>query len=190
MKQCSLCGDTEKYYARGLCKRCYSKRFWAENYSGNERIKKMASEKSKRSYEKNKEAISLKRKEKRLSEPDKVREYFREAQRRYRLRLKERGTDDNEIYLFGGKKKEVYARDKYSCVDCGITQYEYTKLGHGKLHIHHIDGLGFGKPAKEKNNDINNLVTLCNKCHSRETQRILRGIKPRTLEEFVGKLMV
>lgn len=184
MKQCSLCGSQDRYYAKGLCKLCYSKRFWAEHYSGNERIKQMAAEKSKRSYEKHKQELSIKRKARRQEDLEGVREYFREAQKKYRSRLKERGTDDNELYLYGGMKKQVYSRDRYSCVDCGITQYEYTKLGHGKLHIHHIDGTGWGKSSKDKNNDINNLVTLCNKCHSRETQRILHGHKPRTLEEF------
>jgi hypothetical protein len=184
IKICEVCNVEKEHYAKGKCKSCYSKEFWSKNYTDNERIKKMAREKSRKSWLKNKDRLLKLRREKRIENGDSVREYFREAQKRYRKRLSDIGSSDRDVYLYGGTKRLVYERDNYSCVDCGISQSEYLKLGCGMLHVHHIDGSGWGKTIKEKNNNIDNLVTLCNKCHSRETQRILHKHRPRTLEEF------
>lgn len=49
-------------------------------------------------------------------------------------------------------KKRVYKRDNWDCQDCGK---------HGRLiHAHHVD---FNKD----NHDIDNLITLCPKCHGK-----------------------
>lgn len=184
MKQCNICQTTENYYAKGMCRSCYHKQKWHEKYGKDPRRKMMAKINSRKGWLRNRERLSELRKQKRKEDPDNVRAYFREAQRLYRKRLKDKGTDDNELYLYGGIKKEVYQRDNYQCCDCYITQAEYLKKGHGRLHVHHIDNSGYGKPVAEKNNDINNLVTLCNACHKREHQRIAHGHAPRTLAEF------
>lgn len=47
-------------------------------------------------------------------------------------------------------KNKIKIRDHVSCKLCNNSRRE--------LHIHHIDGNKF-------NNNINNLITLCNKCH-------------------------
>ena len=48
-------------------------------------------------------------------------------------------------------RKRVYQRDGYRCVMCGKK---------GKLHAHHI------VPVRiSKDNSMNNLVSVCNKCH-------------------------
>ncbi len=74
-------------------------------------------------------------------------------------------------------RNKIAQLDLNSCVLCYIKE---------KLHIHHIDG-------NTKNNDINNLVTLCIKCHmSFHTTRneeiknfviskIKEGVKRRTI---------
>lgn len=51
-------------------------------------------------------------------------------------------------------KKSIRERDKYICQICNRTQNEFN----GKLHIHHID-------YNKKNCNIENLVSLCIKCH-------------------------
>ncbi len=59
----------------------------------------------------------------------------------------------NYKYLFGFNKKlknKIKKRDSYSCQLCGKTE---------ELHIHHID-------YNKKNNEENNLITLCRKCHN------------------------
>lgn len=167
-----------------MCKSCYSKDFWARKYSGSEKMKQYQREKSRRNYLANINKIKQQRALRKESDPDSWRAYFKEAQRKFRKRLKDNGIDEKDRYQFSGNKILVYERDGYKCVDCGITYQEYIKKGFGKMPVHHIDNNGYYKSVKDKNNDIDNLVTLCNACHCRETQRILHGHKPRTLEEF------
>ena len=57
---------------------------------------------------------------------------------------------------FGGNRKIALKRDGYKCVKCG-----------GKdINVDHIDRNGTGKPIHRKNNLLNNLQTLCSRCHS------------------------
>ena len=53
-------------------------------------------------------------------------------------------------------RKKALERDNYTCQDCGATE---------NLETHHIDGSGSNVPAREMNNDLDNLITLCHKCH-------------------------
>lgn len=48
-------------------------------------------------------------------------------------------------------------RDEYKCVHCGSTK---------ALSVHHKDGKGRGYQGKI-NNSLDNLETLCNKCHQK-----------------------
>lgn len=54
---------------------------------------------------------------------------------------------------FGGNRKKVLLRDDYTCTMCGNKR---------NLVVHHIDFSGQGD---NPNNDLDNLVTLCRKCH-------------------------
>lgn len=51
-------------------------------------------------------------------------------------------------------KEQVRFRDKYTCQLCGCSQLENGS----QLDCHHID-------YNKKNNDINNLISLCDTCH-------------------------
>jgi len=51
-------------------------------------------------------------------------------------------------------KEQIRKRDNYICQECGIHQ---DKLDY-KLHCHHID-------YNKKNNNLNNLISLCRSCH-------------------------
>jgi hypothetical protein len=66
-------------------------------------------------------------------------------------RLKRYWSDWHRDKSFNGKHKEVLDRDKNKCLLCGSKKM---------IIIHHID-------HNNKNNDINNLVTLCRRCHPR-----------------------
>ena len=62
-------------------------------------------------------------------------------------------------------KEQIRKRDNYRCQECLRHQDELFKKVKGgkirkyKLHIHHID---FNK----QNNNQNNLISLCNSCHT------------------------
>lgn len=68
-------------------------------------------------------------------------------------------------YLYGGNREKVIKRDNEKCVRCGVTREEH-KLLYGKdITVDHIDRNGKNKPAHLKNNSLENLQTLCFKCH-------------------------
>ena len=53
-------------------------------------------------------------------------------------------------------------RDNFTCQSCNRNK---NQLGNNRLEIHHIDGNGSSKPKEEQNNSLDNLITLCHKCH-------------------------
>ena len=70
-------------------------------------------------------------------------------------------SDENRRYrdkhFYGGNREKVLERDGYKCVKCGNTHKK-------SLIVHHIDGLGY--TSTKKNNNMDNLETLCLSCHS------------------------
>lgn len=69
--------------------------------------------------------------------------------------------------FFGGKREQVLERDQYACVICSMTQEAHIKKYGQSLAVHHIDGKGSGVLPKERNNNLDNLATLCMSCHRR-----------------------
>ena len=67
-------------------------------------------------------------------------------------------------FWFGGKRDLVMVRDNYKCTRCGMTDQQHLNTWHCHLTVDHIDGLGRGSSIK--NNHINNLQTLCRRCHA------------------------
>ncbi len=61
-------------------------------------------------------------------------------------------------------KEQIRHRDKYTCQDCGCHQVECIR----KLDIHHID-------EDKSNLSLDNLISLCVKCHSRRHIKRLNG---------------
>jgi hypothetical protein len=66
------------------------------------------------------------------------------------------GRTKNENYHW---VKKIFERDHYICKKCGIKSGCGYKIS---LHAHHIDGYNW---CKERRFDLNNGITLCNKCH-------------------------
>jgi len=78
---------------------------------------------------------------------------------------------DRDKYLFGGNRELVIQRDGEKCVKCGMTREEHqTKYGLD-ITVDHIDNNGRNKPRPLKNNDPDNLQTLCLPCHTRKDNR-------------------
>lgn len=79
-----------------------------------------------------------------------------------------RGLDWKEV------RTKVRMRDKYMCFKCGMSNEECLLDFNCQLHVHHIIPYRLCK-----SNNIDNLVSLCPKCHKEEEQKIL-------LEELGG----
>ena len=82
-------------------------------------------------------------------------EKYAEMRRRLRERQKQ-----GETY-YGGNGIKALIRDNFKCQSCRKNKNEVKRL-----EIHHIDGNGSQKPYKERNNKLENLITLCSPCHS------------------------
>jgi 5-methylcytosine-specific restriction endonuclease McrA len=65
-------------------------------------------------------------------------------------------------------------RDNHTCQICGL---------HIRLTVHHIDGNGTTKPKEERNDALDNLITLCRGCHCALTR--LRNRNPRLAAELI-----
>lgn len=72
-----------------------------------------------------------------------------------------------ENFAFGRRKDVILSRDNYQCQICGMSRKEHYKKYSKDLEIHHIDGNGINKKKIDKNNDLDNLITLCCKCHKK-----------------------
>lgn len=64
---------------------------------------------------------------------------------------------------FGGLREEVLKRDKYQCVMCGMTNAEHKEKWNCNLTINHINHKG--RHSTQPDNRLENLETLCLRCH-------------------------
>lgn len=62
---------------------------------------------------------------------------------------------------FGGLRKEVLSRDNYRCVKCGMSQEEHLNMWGVDINVDHIN-------RDRKENTMDNLQTLCLKCHGKK----------------------
>jgi 5-methylcytosine-specific restriction endonuclease McrA len=53
----------------------------------------------------------------------------------------------------------IFNRDNFKCCNCGSDK---------KIGIHHKDNSGDQKHCSKSNNSLENLITLCQSCHSKE----------------------
>jgi hypothetical protein len=94
---------------------------------------------------------------------------YRETHKKYIADIEYNKRDKND---FDYNRKKVLDRDGYKCVLCGMTNEEHIKKWGREITIDHIDGKG--RYSKIKNNNIDNLRTLCLSCHGRYDK--IRGL--------------
>lgn len=66
---------------------------------------------------------------------------------------------------FGVSRNIILERDNWQCQKCGMTQEAHFVIFNRSLDMHHIDGEGRGK--QNPNNDIDNIISLCTRCHTK-----------------------
>lgn len=59
---------------------------------------------------------------------------------------------------FEKRRALAMKRDGYKCTMCGSTK---------RLHVHHVDGIGYPARGRKLDNRLLNLRTLCSTCHVR-----------------------
>ena len=104
-------------------------------------------------------------KEYRKNNPEKVKAY---NEMRY-IRDIEKIQSYQKIYRdlsrFGISRDIVLERDNWQCQKCGMTQEAHFVIFNRSLDMHHIDGEGRGK--QNPNNDFDNIISLCTRCHTK-----------------------
>jgi 5-methylcytosine-specific restriction endonuclease McrA len=106
-----------------------------------------------------------KAKEYRKNNPEKIKAYNKLRWERDKDKIKAYSDKFRDNLRFDGQSEEVFERDNWQCQECGTSQEQSIILFNRKLYIHHKDGMGSG--SNEINNDIDNLITLCPRCHGR-----------------------
>lgn len=76
---------------------------------------------------------------------------------------KERDYRKKNNARFSGLRDVVLERDGFCCVSCNMTNEQHLKKWKKSLTINHIDGAG--RNSKVPNNSLENLETLCLRCH-------------------------
>ncbi len=99
----------------------------------------------------------------RKDNPGKVKDYAKMRQVRDKKKIKIRQEKSRDRVLFGGNRIKALERDNYECQNCSMTQEQNIVLFGRSITVHHIDGNGRG--CENPNNDMDNLITLCFRCH-------------------------
>ena len=77
----------------------------------------------------------------------------------------------------------VYARDKFTCQECGMKMNESMKKFKQALHIHHKVPF-----LESHDNSLKNLTTLCKSCHSsmecNYLKRLKKGVKNAEMSDM------
>jgi predicted HNH restriction endonuclease len=163
MQKCSNCGELKvisAFYRRDIknniyhkqCKSCLSEK------QKNWRIKNadIVRAKNKKYRQENKELVKERKRQEYLKHRDKYREnakkHYEEFKKKHGYTLSKLLREERD---FGGKKNEALKRDGYACRLCGSKQM---------ILVHHIDKTG-RSVENNHNNNLDNLITLCRKCH-------------------------
>lgn len=91
----------------------------------------------------------------RVNNLDKVRKQDRESKKKHKGKKAEADKAYRDKTRFSGNKAIALERDGYKCRRCDATE---------DLAVHHIDGSG---QSDNPNNDLDNLETLCDSCHTK-----------------------
>lgn len=96
--------------------------------------------------------------------------------------IKARTKKRQQQERFGGNREKAIQRDSQRCVNCGMTREEHKQKYGKDITVDHIDGTGRNELIS--NHHIDNLQTLCLKCHGSKDS--IRGWLSRKQENNNG----
>jgi len=88
----------------------------------------------------------------------------------HRQEIREMVKRCDDIRRFGGNKQLALERDNFQCLNCGMSQEQHFILFNRGLTVDHIDGKG--RNSEVKNNSLDNLQTLCLRCHGHKDAKL------------------
>ena len=113
--------------------------------------------------------------------PEKSKEITRKSIENNIKNIRERRKILHNEKNFDGLRFKALKRDNYTCQDCGITQEEHLQKHGCSLIVHHKDGVG--RDTEKPNNVLDNLQTLCKKCHGKIHGKVKKN-KLNKLDSF------
>lgn len=185
MKKCLTIGCEGNYYAKGYCRKCYrkitgeGKKRYSTIKNSDYLMEKLRNSK-KKWYGKNKDTDKYKEvmKKKWSNWYSKNKENFKDYVKEWRKNLPEEkrqeySKKDNATRHFGSwrKREEVIIRDGEKCTRCGVNRIEHIKKWHQDLHVDHKDNYGRNVQKDFKHNSLDNLITLCIRCHRSKSSK-------------------
>lgn len=81
-----------------------------------------------------------------------------------RERYKIRKSEYRDEQRFDGNRLKALDRDNHQCVNCKSKK---------QLQVHHKDQRGRNTPKEEQNHHMDNLITLCARCHINKHNPVL-----------------
>lgn len=70
-----------------------------------------------------------------------------------------------EGWIHVDNRLKALERDNNRCILCG---------SYYRVQVHHKDEMGRNKPKEQRNNELDNLITLCAKCHIEQHNPVLK----------------
>jgi len=94
---------------------------------------------------------------------EKVKVYRKMRRKLYPEKIKQQARAASDKIRFDGNRQKALERDGFKCQDCGMTEKEQIELFGRGLTVDHLDCKGVC--SKVKNHKLENLRTLCHRCH-------------------------
>lgn len=96
----------------------------------------------------------------------KHRDRILKAHREWDKRNSHKKKQSSNNFHFGGNRELALERDNWTCQECGMSQEKCIVMFNRGLSVHHKDENGLNVPKEDKNNELENLITLCTRCHN------------------------
>lgn len=103
----------------------------------------------------------------------------RQREKRRAFKIKH-GYSMSANYRAGGQRAFILSRDNYCCVACGMSDAEHKRVFGRPITIDHKD-------RNRKNNDPDNLQTMCLVCHGRKD--LIAELRKSKVEPYKEKIM-